>query len=165
MSTKAKERVILSGTFDPLHWGHEALLGVGSYITKLPPFYEMSTKHWSKGSMGWQEIVDRQMQFVNKTPLILTDAPFYHAKSELLPNSVFVMGHDSVQVTLEHVAGLYTLECFERNNCSILVAGRNNKGYKDLDIPERYVDLFQVIPDSLFTDMGVSSTKLRALEV
>ena len=169
MNTMGKERVLLSGTFNPLHWGHESLLGVGSFMTKLPPFFEMSVRHWEKGNIGWKEIVDRQLQFQNKSPLILTDAPYYHEKAELLPNSVFVMGYDSVQVTLDHTAGDFTLETFERTNCSILVAGRQvdgeYKSYKDLVIPERFKDLFQVVPESLFKDPGVSSTKLRALEV
>ena len=166
---KDKKRVVLSGTFNPLHWGHEALLGVGSWITKLPPYYEMSTQHYSKGGISWQEIVDRQLQFNNKSPLILTDAPYYYGKAKLLPNTVFVLGFDSLEKTVDETQEplrriIYTLETFREYNCSFLIAGRGDKSFENLPTTYGYDELFQVIPESLFKDPEVSSTKLRLLD-
>ena len=173
MSMKDKKRVVLSGTFNPLHWGHESLLGVGSWITKLPPYFEMSIRHSDKAAIGWQEVVDRQLQFQNKSPLILTDAPYYFEKAEALPNTVFVLGFDSLLATVDETVEplsrvVYTLETFKRNNCSFLVACRETNGvYQSLsDLPATYGydELFQPIPETLFKAPGVSSTKLRELQ-
>ncbi|KAL2632505.1 hypothetical protein R1flu_003984 [Riccia fluitans] len=167
-------KVILPGSFNPLHEGHIRLLEVAcSMCEGSIPCFEISAVNADKPPLALGEIKKRVKQFqdIGKI-LILTNQPYFYKKAELLPDSTFVVGVDtavrlinpmyydgSYEKMLEVLLGIQNL------GCDFLVAGRKVgetfQVLSDLDVPEPVQKLFRGIDANTFR-VDISSTELRA---
>ncbi|KAG6542960.1 hypothetical protein Mapa_015652 [Marchantia paleacea] len=166
-------KVVLSGSFNPLHEGHVKLLEVAcSMCERSIPCFEISVINADKPPLSLVSIKQRVKQFrdIGKT-LVLTNQPYFYKKAELLLDSTFVVGVDTAirlinpkyygesrERMLEVLLGIKHL------GCDFLVAGRK-VGEKfqvlgDLSVPEPVQELFRAIPDDSFR-VDISSTELR----
>ncbi|KAH9311875.1 hypothetical protein KI387_026910 [Taxus chinensis] len=166
-------RIILSGSFNPLHEGHTRLLEIASSISKNAfPCYEISAINADKPPLTLNQIKDRVKQFeaIGKT-IIITNQPYFYKKAELLPDSTFIIGADTVARIIDpkyygdnYERMLEVLLGVKQLGCNFLVAGRNVGGIfkvlADFDIPMQLVDMFAPIPEALFR-MDISSTEIR----
>ncbi|XP_020252178.1 uncharacterized protein LOC109829380 isoform X2 [Asparagus officinalis] len=168
-----ERKVILSGSFNPLHDGHVRLLEIASSICGDGlPCFEISAINADKPPLEVSEIKKRVEQFrkAGKT-VIISNQPYFHKKAELFPGSAFVIGADTAAriVNPKYYGGdkrnmLDILIGCKMSGCMFLVGGRkvdgNFKVLEDLDIPEELKDMFVSIPEEKFR-MDISSTEIR----
>lgn len=132
--------------------------------------YELTITNADKPPLDSATIEARCRQFEDH-PLWVTNAPTFVRKAELLPGVVFVVGADTAQRIVQprfyrddksEMAA--ALDHIRRADCRFLVAGRLWEGEfqtrKEIDIPQKYLDLFETLPESEFR-RDISSTELR----
>ena len=170
----SKPRVILSGSFNPIHSAHIELVRIASKIVKKPILFELSIKNQepSKGLLKMKEFKKRILQFKNIGDLAITNLPTFEEKSFLFKNSVFVVGFDTAMRILDtnyysdrlEKSIIKILSEIKKNNCSFLVAGRLHldqfRTLKDLKIPKGFESMFKEIDHKKFR-IDQSSTEIR----
>ncbi|XP_016652068.1 PREDICTED: uncharacterized protein LOC103341523 [Prunus mume] len=172
MST-AERKIILSGSFNPLHEGHMKLLKVATSLCgNSYPCFEISAVNADKPPLSTSQIKDRVKQFENVgETVIISNQPYFYKKAELFPGSAFVIGADTAErlINPKYYDGDYKkmLEILvgcKKTGSTFLVGGRNVDGVfkvlEDFDIPEELRDMFISIPEEKFR-MDLSSTEIR----
>ncbi len=166
-------RLLLPGSFNPLHAGHIALAETATALTGLAAAFELTIINADKPPLLAEEVRRRLTQFTWKAPLWLSRAPTFATKAELFPGAIFVVGADTAQRIIQPRFYGGSEDDLERamnglceRGCRFLVAGRvNAEGrFVDLDslnIPLKHRGLFTPIPMSHFR-IDLSSTQLRA---
>lgn len=164
--------VILSGSFNPLHRGHTHLLEVGKYLTDKRPAYELSIVNADKVKLNVSELEKRLHQFTNNVPVIVTAKPYFVEKARFFPQSVFLLGYDTMVRLLNPKYYGDSISSMERAlgeitllECRFLVAGRMVNDVfmtlKDIRIPRSLQSIFQEIPEGVFRE-DVASKDLRS---
>ncbi|RZC75024.1 hypothetical protein C5167_050500 [Papaver somniferum] len=95
----SERKIILPGSFNPLHDGHLKLLEVARSICGDGfPCFEISAINADKPPLTVSQIKDRVKQFekVGET-VIISNQPFFYKKAQLFPGSAFVIGADTVE--------------------------------------------------------------------
>ena len=180
--------VVLSGSFNPIHEGHQGMLEAA--VTHLRekkaceeertlsviPAFELSISNADKGQLDTNVVVQRAKQFDSdeKNRLVLTrNAPLFTQKAKLLPNTVFVVGYDTAVRLVDPKYYDDSVDVMVRDlrmikdahNCSFLVCGRKDtttgtfKTLADVTLPAGVFDVFEPL-ENFRND--VSSTEIRA---
>ena len=165
-------RLLLPGSFNPVHEGHWRLAAVAEKLTGLPAAFELSVTNVDKPPLSIEEVERRLQAFGWRAPVWLTRAPNFTEKAALFPGTIFVVGADTAA---RIVAPRYYQDSEERMNmalaslraqdCRFLVAGRIESmgrfvGLDDVSIPSEFLGLFSGIPESDFRE-DISSTRIR----
>lgn len=162
-------KLILPGSFNPLHDGHRQMLAISEQLTGLAGAYEITVRNADKPPLDFLSLHERQAQFAD-TPLWLTNAATYADKSLLFPGVTFALGVD----TLARIAQvrfyddreerlLEAMQTFAEQNVRFLVFGRMAERYltlADLELPPQLRALCQEVTEDEFR-MDISSTELR----
>ena len=163
--------VVLPGSFNPLHEGHRQMAAVGREITGLDAVFELAVLNVDKPPLQESEIMRRLSGLKGEGRVALTRTPTFQEKSEVFPNSAFLIGWDTMIRVIDpkyyggsETAMLTALAEIWARGCRFLVAGREMNGtFRTLDevaIPQGFQPLFQAIPEQRFR-ADVSSTELR----
>ena len=175
----APGRLILPGSFRPLHEGHRRMAAIAAELLGMPCAFELSLFHPEKPPLDYLSIADRVGRFVDAGGdgrLLLTDAPTFRDKARLFPGATFVVGHDTAARIFEPrwyggvPARDAMLDELEALGTRLLVFGRVDAAgrFRDLalePIDEHRVAHFvarsvQVVAEEHFR-LDLSSTALR----
>jgi hypothetical protein len=166
-------KLLLPGSFNPLHRGHAGLVAAARQLTGLPAAFELSVINADKPPIADEEVRRRIAHCAWQDSIWLTRAPTFAQKAHLFPGATFIVGADTASriVDPRFYAGGESgrdaeLADFYARGCRLLVAGRVDRTgtfvrLEDIPIPAQLADLFTAIPlDRFRTD--VSSTQLRS---
>lgn len=162
---------LLSGSFNPLHAGHEQLLQAASVALHAPVAFEISIMNADKPPLSYAEIERRLASFRGRHNVVLSREPRFVDKAAIYPGCVFVLGYDTAARLLD--PRFYTgehgvtdaLAAIRKQGCRFMVAGRERDGVfrtlADLQLAADYRDLFIELPATVFRS-DLSSTAIRA---
>ncbi|MFQ3630431.1 hypothetical protein [Roseiflexus sp.] len=161
---------LLSGSFNPLHAGHEQLAQAAATLLGAPVTFELPVLNADKPPLGYAELKRRLDQFRGRYPVVLSRAPLFVQKASLFPGCTFVIGYDTA---IRIIDPRYYDGALERDaafaaiaaqGCSFLVAGRVKDGVfrtlADIRLPSSLHPLFRELPERLFR-VDLSSTAIR----
>ncbi|GAB4162803.1 MAG: hypothetical protein Fur005_21680 [Roseiflexaceae bacterium] len=162
---------LLSGSYNPLHAGHEQLAHASSVALHAPVAFELPILNADKPPLGYAELERRIAQFRGRHTVVLSRAPRFVDKATLYPGCTFILGYDTAVRLLDprYYRGLEGLRAalaeIGSHGCRILVAGRERDGVfrtlADLSIPTGFEGLFQGLSERVFRS-DLSSTAIRA---
>lgn len=166
---------LLSGSFNPLHQGHERLVQAATKWLGQPVAFELPVVNADKPPLGYAEIERRLTQFQYRFPVVLSRAPLFVQKAALFPGCTFVVGYDTAVRIIEPryyggVVGRDTaLAEIAEHGCRFLVAGRlDGDGqfmiWGDMPLPPAFTALFLQLSEEEFR-VDLSSTTIRALQL
>ncbi len=163
-------RGVFPGSFNPVHAGHRQLQAIAARRLGGPVAWEISTINVDKPPLDLITLADRCGQFEGEQ-VVLTRAPLFAQKAEVLPGMVFVVGADTAArlVDPKYYGGdpramSESLAGIRRHGCRFLVAGRSQEGryvsLEQLPIPQEFQGLFEGLTEEEFR-CDLSSTELR----
>lgn len=159
--------ILLPGSFNPLHRGHEGLLLAAEKTSGREGLFELSVSNVDKPSLTVIEVERRLLQMKGIYSVVLTCAPTFAEKAELFPGVWFALGYDTALRLLSpmyHTDILSMLARFRALETRFVVSGRLHEGkfqsLENLGIPAGFEELFIPVPEELFRE-DISSTELR----
>jgi nicotinamide mononucleotide (NMN) deamidase PncC len=165
---------LLSGSFNPLHAGHEQLAQAAAVVLGQPVAFELPIVNADKPPLGYAELERRLEQFRGRYSVVLSRAPLFVDKAALYPGCTFVLGYDTAArlVDPRYYAGEAgrdgALRQIQAAGCRFLVAGRVKDGVfrtlADIAVPAAFVELFSALPEQVFrVDLSSSAIRERGM--
>jgi hypothetical protein len=163
---------LLSGAFNPLHDGHQALAQAAAELLDQQVTFEVAAVNAGKPQLERQEILHRLLPFAGRHNVLVSNAPLFSAKAHLFPGAAFVVGYDTADRVLQpryygdsKQQMMRALSQIRDRGCRFLVAGRTDEegtfhDATELPAPEAFTELFEAIPAARFR-RDISSTQLR----
>ena len=165
--------LIFPGSFNPFHSGHQSMSELAEKKTGLGLAYEICIQNADKPPLSYHEIEKTLNQFNHGHEWVLTKAGKFTDKAELFPNSVFIIGADTLtrmldeKFYLNRQDMLNQLDLFNSHNINFLVFGRKIKNsfisLESVSIPEHIAKRFSGFGEEIFRD-DISSTLIRKEE-
>ena len=158
LKLESSKLVMLPGSFNPLHDGHtNALTHSVGLIDGSVGMYELSITNATKPKLSYGEIISRLNNFKNQpfSILLTIDAPLFIKKAEDYPNTLFVIGIDTLLRLFDPQFGEHkkTVGDFKR-----VIAN----GTRFIVFP-RIVSSANISPDKLPTDTSVNDPLLLTM--
>ncbi len=161
------EFILVPGSFNPMHTGHERLLLAAEQIAKRPGFFELSVTNVDKPPLNVSDVEGRLLQLKGCYSMVLTHAPTFAEKAELFPQAWFALGFDTAIRLFRsdyHSDVPAMLARFQALGTRFVIAGRLHRGefqgLEQINIPAGFEELFIPIPEAVFRE-DISSTELR----
>ena len=163
-------RLILPGSFNPIHDGHYEMMKVAQDICGKPCAFELTLRNADKPDLDYLSVQER-LNAIEGSDVWLTNQANFVDKAELFPQATFVLGtdtmtrigeprfyDDSLQKRDEAIRRLQELDI------RFLVLGRLEGqrfvSLDDLSLPPSLRTLCQGVPESVYRN-DLSSTQLR----
>ena len=93
--------LIFPGSFNPFHSGHKSMSELAEKKTGLGLAYEICIQNADKPPLSYHEIETTLDQFSHGQEWVLTKAGKFTDKAALFPNSVFIIGADTLTRILD----------------------------------------------------------------
>lgn len=164
-------KLILPGSFNPLHQGHQQMLHVAESVTGLTGAYEMTLRNADKPDLDYLTVRER-LDGLKGSPVWLTNLTNFEQKAERFPGATFALGTD----TLARIAQprfyaddnnrmLQAIDNLVQHNIAFLVFGRLNGAdfieLADLALPANLESICQAVASEVYRN-DVSSSAIRA---
>jgi hypothetical protein len=163
-------KVLLPGSFNPLHAGHKRMAEIATAKLGAPVTFEVSITNVDKPPLDFREQLDRKAQLLG-LPQLFTRAPRFVDKAKIAPGCTFVVGVDTI--TRLGDIKYYDDSSTKRDaaiaaiadaSCRFLVFGRVLNGtfqsLSDVTIPDSLRALCTEVPEAQFRE-DISSTAVR----
>jgi hypothetical protein len=143
---------------------------VAECTTGLPTSFELSIRNVDKPALNRDEVLNRVRQFLLH-PVLLTNAPTFSGKANIIQHTTFVVGVDTAKRIVDpaYYDGSrskmqQSLNTIRRADCRFMVAGRlSGSGFQvlsDVEVSPEWSDLFEMISEDRFRS-DISSSQLR----
>lgn len=172
-SSNSKPELIFPGSFNPLHEGHLRMRDLAEKKTGMQTTFEICAKNADKPPLTFQEIKRTLDQFDDNDSWVMTSAGRFSEKAEMFPNSVFIIGADTLVRVFDEKFYLNNkdmhehVDRFNDHNIHFLVFGRKvGKRFvslEDIIIPENIRLRCTGFNEGSFRD-DISSTEIRLSE-
>ena len=169
-NNKNNPELIFPGSFNPLHEGHIKMKELAEKKTGMHTTFEICAKNADKPPLTFYEIKRTIDQFQNDESWMLTSAGRFSEKAEMFPNSVFIIGADTLMRVFDekfyknHKDMMEHIQRFNDHNINFLVFGRKvGKKFISLEqikVPEIINARCTGFEETSFRD-DISSTELR----
>ena len=172
-SDRSTPELIFPGSFNPLHDGHLRMRELAEKKTGMRATFEICARNADKPPLTFHEIKRTLDQFTDNDSWVMTSAGRFSEKAEMFPNSVFIIGADTLMRVFDEKFYsnkkdmLDHIDRFNDHNINFLVFGRkvNNKfiSLRDIIIPSNIKSRCTGFEEGSFRD-DISSTELRLEE-
>ena len=164
-------KLILPGSFNPLHQGHQQMLHVAESVTGLTGAYEMTLRNADKPDLDYLTVRER-LDGLKVSPVWLTNLTNFEQKAERFSGRYFALGTD----TLARIAQprfyaddnnrmLQAIDNIVQHNIAFLVFGRLNGAdfieLADLSLPANLESICQAVASEVYRN-DISSSAIRA---
>lgn len=169
--------IIFPGAFNPLHHGHVRMAQIAEELLPGEVAYELSITNVDKPPIDFVELCER-LRLIReqdpRRPVLLTAAPTFCEKADVVPGSTFVVGIDTVMRIADpkyyggdpHQRDVAIAE-LARAGCRLLVFGRRvGKRFaslSDVKVPAELRAICTEVPADQFHE-DVSSREIRQSE-
>ncbi|MEO1979427.1 MAG: hypothetical protein ABGZ23_22790 [Fuerstiella sp.] len=163
---------IFSGSFNPLHHGHQRLQRVAVQELQMRVVFELSVTNADKQSLSESDLRTRLHQF-DDHDVAVTQCTLFAEKAKLFPNCWFVVGFDTAARILDprfyqhdHTQLCDALQLLADSGNRFFVGGRlSTDGTQfcrvdELTIPQDFRHLFIGVSEDRFRE-DISSSDLR----
>ena len=164
--------VLLPGSFNPLHFGHEQIAAMAREQTGRDVVFQLTAHHPAKGTIPTAELKWRASQLQFRWPVVIfNEEGLYAEKAQRVPGMTMLIGVDVVYGLQDlryygnnKALRRQTFETLDRLETTFLVAGRSVEGYYetlgDVPVPGNFGHLFRPLGGRV----DISSSELRGEE-
>ncbi|MDG6244061.1 MAG: hypothetical protein QCH31_06675 [Methanolobus sp.] len=167
---RSRPRIILSGSFNPCHKNHIEMARIACGKYKVPVDFEISLANVDKPPIDYislQERTDSVLKYRDEKcmgNLYLTNSSLFADKAILFPDSVFIIGTDTLNRLFnekyyrEGEDRQSLLDHFKKHNVRFMVFRRKDAEADNMmEIPE----ICDVVSQKIYDDDGTSSSMIR----
>jgi len=166
-----KRRAMFPGAFDPRHDGHRAMARLAAQRLGVPVEHEISILNVDKPPLDFIDMRNRQGQFAAGESLWFTRAATFLEKSALFPNTMFIVGADTIARVADPKyygddprARDRAIDAIAAASCGFLVFSRQRGGTSQslagVALPQSLLQQCDEVSADVFL-ADISSTELR----